>query len=257
MDIRPIGLALFWLQMAVSSAAVEGGSAGPRVNYVALGDSLTYGFGASRICAPAELQPLDGPCRDATNFPPLFMKFAGYKGASLQNLAVNGATLSDVLRNQIPRIAPDATLITLYVGMNDLRILVNASDGATAAQIRTFRSDLARAIREIRRRSPRSRLILANVPNAAYLPWFERKFPGSKARLFKLSNLIDVEINRAAGSEIGVVDLLCDSRSYEPDRLSDGAHPNDAGYAGIAEKFSKLLATPRPSKPAARCAPYF
>ena len=58
-----------------------------------------------------------------------------------------------------------------------------------------------------------------------------------------------------------VVDLFDEPRAYDPANISgDGFHPNDAGYAVLAELFNATLGTTRASSPTrttpapARCA---
>jgi lysophospholipase L1-like esterase len=49
-------------------------------------------------------------------------------------------------------------------------------------------------------------------------------------------------INTLTGDGIAVVDLMCDGRSYEQGRYSsDGFHPNDAGYALMAEMMMRAI----------------
>jgi lysophospholipase L1-like esterase len=49
-------------------------------------------------------------------------------------------------------------------------------------------------------------------------------------------------INTLTADGVAVVDLMCDGRSYEPGRYSsDGFHPNDTGYAFLAELMLRAI----------------
>ena len=49
-------------------------------------------------------------------------------------------------------------------------------------------------------------------------------------------------VNPLVSSNLVVVDLMCDSRSYLASNYSsDGLHPNDAGYAYISSEVVKAI----------------
>jgi lysophospholipase L1-like esterase len=51
-----------------------------------------------------------------------------------------------------------------------------------------------------------------------------------------------------------VVDLMCDSRTYEPSRFSsDGFHPSDSGYALMADLAYPALAAGSAPSPSPSC----
>jgi lysophospholipase L1-like esterase len=55
------------------------------------------------------------------------------------------------------------------------------------------------------------------------------------------------EANRQAGAGVVVLDVLCDPQVYDRGRFSsDGFHPNDTGYAYLAERLLAIVngATP-------------
>ena len=55
------------------------------------------------------------------------------------------------------------------------------------------------------------------------------------------------EANRQAGAGVVVLDILCDPQVYDRGRFSsDGFHPNDTGYAYLAERLLAIVngATP-------------
>ena len=54
---------------------------------------------------------------------------------------------------------------------------------------------------------------------------------------------------------VTVVDLMCDARLYQPSIYSsDGFHPNDAGYAIIADEIVKALTLSSYPAPKTSCA---
>ena len=50
------------------------------------------------------------------------------------------------------------------------------------------------------------------------------------------------EANRQAGTGVSVLDLMCDAQVYDASRFSsDGFHPNDAGYAYLAQRLQAIV----------------
>ena len=61
-------------------------------------------------------------------------------------------------------------------------------------------------------------------------------------------------VNPLLSSNVVVVDLMCDSRSYIPSNYSsDGLHPNDAGYAFIAPRSSRAITSASYPAPQSSC----
>jgi lysophospholipase L1-like esterase len=61
-------------------------------------------------------------------------------------------------------------------------------------------------------------------------------------------------VNALASQNVRVVDLMCDSRSYDPGNYSsDGFHPNDRGYAFMADLLHEA-AMGSGAPPATSCA---
>ena len=88
----------------------------------------------------------------------------------------------------------------------------------------------------MRARAPNARIILLNPPNGAGLPYVANR-PRDQLRILQaISVRFSAEANVQASRGVLVVDLMCDPRSYLPSNYSsDGFHPNDAGYAFMAE----------------------
>ena len=63
------------------------------------------------------------------------------------------------------------------------------------------------------------------------------------------------QANALASSNVLVVDLMCDARSYLPGNyFSDGFHPNDAGYAFITELVYAAATSGTAAAPRTSCA---
>lgn len=181
----------------------------PGRRWIVLGDSMSQSVGASSVDAGwvGQLVARLGPLA-----PPVVL-----------NLSATGARTGDVLDQQLPALAglprpPDAVdhdrppdLVTVMVGSNDL------FGGAPA------RTTLPAAF---------ARLVAA-LPNGAVLTTLPQ--PSAAARA----------ANRHADAAAGRLELV-DLRTAGPDswsgRLaSDFFHPNDAGYAAIADAFEPVV----------------
>jgi lysophospholipase L1-like esterase len=166
--------------------------------WVALGDSMTQGIGAS---APDRgwVGQLSG--RLATR---------GWDHR-LVNLGVNGARVEDVLDRQLPALEalePDgspAALVTVVIGSNDV-------------VVRRHRRGLVERFTEMLDRLPEG-AVVSNLPN-----------PHREARA------VDAMLReRAAAGRLVLVDMRRDGpRSWRGRLASDKFHPNDRGYADMA-----------------------
>lgn len=149
-------------------------------------------------------------------------------GSEVTNLAIGGATASDVARLELDRIAatrPD--IVIIEVGANDL---VRRHGAAV------FDADYRRLAVGVRRVAPRARIVLFNVPDIAVSPIFERP---AKPGLRRLARAYNATVASAAG-RIGasVVDLFRFSQAARKDPAryfsADQFHPSDDGHAAIA-----------------------
>ena len=112
-----------------------------------------------------------------------------------------------------------------------------------------FGRDLATIVDGVRARAPNARIILLNPPNGAGLPYVATRTRDQLRILQAISVRFSAEANVQASRGVLVVDLMCDPRSYLPSNYSsDGFHPNDAGYAFMAEA---VLSAVNASSPAA------
>ncbi len=256
--------------------------------YTALGASDAVGVNASISCDgpanaagtwPQRSDPLH--CPNGTGYvprlarslpPPVVLTNLGRSGAVISPaIQALGSTIpANVLQEQVPRLPPDTTLVTLWVGGNDtnaitlaaLRLALQGEDPLPFIdrQIAQFARDYQTLLQSIRARAPQARIVVANLPNFALIPLGQQQPPRVRQLLATVSLRLSQEvINPLSQQGIPVVDLLCDPRSYSrdsffPGPLADGFHPNDQGYADLAEAFLQALQQPTP--PQASCPPF-
>jgi lysophospholipase L1-like esterase len=195
----------------------EGRGGAPAV-YVALGASDAVGVGA------------DVPEREG--WVPL-VHASLPRGAQLLNLGISGATLGDVLRDEIPP-ALDARprWVTLWPGINDLR---------AGVALPVFAGQLDRALGQLTAPhvdSPAAPpvVLVLNIPDLRRLPAFAGIDPAlldATVRQWNSAIAAAAQRHRA-----GVVDLYTqgpDLRTHPEYISSDGFHPSSAGYRRIAE----------------------
>jgi lysophospholipase L1-like esterase len=173
--------------------------------WVALGDSMTQGVGAS---APDRgwVGQLSGRLTE------------GGWTHRLVNLSVTGARVQDVLEDQVPALdaivaaeGPPA-LVTLVVGSNDVVSL-------------RFRGGLAHRFEALLDRLPEGSVVM-NLPN-----------PTREAR--RLDALIR---ERAAAGLLVLADMRADGpRGWRGMLSPDSFHPNDRGYAAMADVVERAL----------------
>jgi lysophospholipase L1-like esterase len=207
-----IGAGLFWWSTHDARSAAE-----PSV-YVALGASDAVGVGADRPTSEGWV-PL---VRDALPADP-----------QLDNLGISGATLSDVISQELP-VATDARpdWVTIWPGVNDLRHNVNRE---------TFAANLETLLGRLTQQT-RARLIVLNLPDLRLVPAFASVDPVTLDQTVRDWNAV---IARAAQQHNAIlVDLYGHSEEiagHENDISSDGFHPSTAGYRRIADLVVKTV----------------
>lgn len=168
----------------------------PRANgpWVAFGDSLTEGYGAS----------------EGNNYPAVL----GRKlGVAITNLGKSGETTSDGLSRLDDVAALQPRVVLLCFGGND-------SLGGQPAS-RTF-GNLAQIIDRLHGEG--SFVVLIGIRSASLRDRNDAGFAG----LAREKNVLYVP------------DML-KGLAFRPAYMSDAIHPNDAGYARIAERLEKVL----------------
>jgi lysophospholipase L1-like esterase len=162
----------------------------------------------------------------------------------------------------LPFIPSNTTLVTVFGGGNDANaladaILRGAAGGDIKAYINTqvgaFGSDYDRLVRGIRSRAADAFIVVINLPNLAALPYASGGTTQQRQVLQQIAVGMSREANRQAGTGVVVVDLMCDVQVYDASRFSsDGFHPNDAGYAYLAQRVQAFV-NGAPSSPLSTC----
>jgi len=205
-------------QVVEAAAKVPGW---PTRRYVALGASDTQGGGASH------------PERGYVSL--LFARLAATGGRwELYNRGRGGAQVDDLVRRQLPEalsVAPD--VVTLWTGGND--VLKGGSAEAFEVALDTMLQRL--------RTETEAVVVIANLPRMEAQPFAESKSRTERQRLRERSQAFNAVIESVAARHgVPVVDLRGGTLMYDPANFSaDGFHPNDAGYAAMAERFWAVL----------------
>jgi lysophospholipase L1-like esterase len=249
---------------------------GSAVNYTAVGASDAVGVGASVVCVPLT------ECPDGTGYVPVIARQLRDVGATvnLVNLGLPAAVLSPVvqtlgrqygrtipgnfLQNLMPFVPRNSTLVTVFAGGNDTNAIADAfrhgaggnnPEDFIESRISALVSDFERLVKGIRDRATTARIVAANLPNFAGLPFTAGFTPDERRIMERISVGFSVRgVNMMASQGIVVVDLLCDPRSYQPGNYSaDGFHPNDAGYAVMASEMLRAIRSDSFPLPAANC----
>ncbi|MPZ16745.1 MAG: SGNH/GDSL hydrolase family protein [Luteitalea sp.] len=244
--------------------------------YSALGASDAIGAGSSGVCAPF------ANCPNGMGYVQLIERHlrATQEEVTLVNLGLPGAVLSpeierlgddlgrqifgNFLEREAPFILPGSTLVTIFAGANDTNTIAAAieagrSDGELHPYIDrwvdVFARDAVAVLERIRDRAPTARIVIANLPNLAALPYVASRPTEDRQIMQEISvRLTTRAINPLSGRGVLVVDSMCDARSYDPGLYSsDGFHPNDAGYAYFAEIYLAAITSGTTATPPASC----
>ena len=265
------------VSMALLSVACEpsNGTTGPSqlptpqsaINYTALGASDVSGYGASSFCIPfddcangkgyVQVAARDLRARGFTvKVSPL-----GLPGAVLtrriQNLGAQygrNDILANIMDQEVRFIVSDSTLITIFAGANDVNVMTAALGGGAGGadrtgyingQVAAFGQDFTTVLDAIRSRAPSARIVVLNLPNMGALPFLARASRDHRLAAQMLSvGITRTVYNPLSSSGVTVIDLMCDSRSYQASTyFSDGFHPTDIGYAWIAAEVVAAATT--------------
>ncbi len=244
------------------------------VRYTALGASDTIGFGGSVVCIPFT------QCPDGTGYVQLAARRLQGQGktVTLLNLGVPGAVLSpeiqtignslgrgilsNVVQNERPFIPADTTLLTLFIGGNDANTIGLAAESGLAGgdpagfiqtQVQAFGATFRALITDLKTRAPQARIVVLNLPNLAAMPYAAGYSLTQRRGLQTIAVGLSAQINGAASQGAFVIDLMCDPLFYTGQLLSgDGFHPNDAGYARMADLVLAAVSA-SPGNPQASC----
>lgn len=246
------------------------------VSYTVVGASDAVGYGSSVPCVPFT------DCPDGRGYAQLLNKRLRADGreVSYLNLGLPGGVLgpetqaignqigkdilTNFLENEMPFVAKDATLVTVFAGGNDANTIGAAlEDGLggsdpnayLAARVARFGADLKTLMSGIKSRAPSARIVMLNLPNLAALPYASSYSTAKKRTLQTISVQLSARINALRTSDGAlIVDLMCDAAIYQPNTYSsDGFHPNDAGYAHLADVMYGPATTGQAPPPSASC----
>lgn len=278
-------LLIFCLPLAVSACSMTnstptapGGGNPPAANtvsYTAIGASDAIGYGSSALCVPFV------ECPDGKGYVQLLAKRlkTDGKNVTLLNLGLPGGVLgpeiqaignalgigvlTNFLDNEVPFIASDATLVTVFAGSNDVNTVASAlqagyggTDNAAYRQARRqgFGRDLRALMAGVKNRAPSARVVVLNLPNLAGLPYAAGYSLTQKRALQEIAVAFSAEVNALSSEGAIVVDVMCDAAFYQPGSYSsDGFHPNDAGYARMADVVYGPASTGQGTAPRASC----
>jgi lysophospholipase L1-like esterase len=249
---------------------------GSPIAYTAVGASDAIGVGSSAPCIPFTA------CPDGRGYVPLVARELGSGGSmvTLSNLGLPAVVLSpaiqaignqygrgipgNFLEQEMPFVARSSTVVSIFAGGNDTNAIGTAVDRGAGAgdpngyidqQVRGFANDYTALVRGIRARAPSARIVVMNLPNMAALPYAARYTLTQRRYLQRIAVGFSGEGANALVSEgVVVVDLMCNSRSYQSGNYSgDGFHPNDAGYAFLASELVRAIRTPGYPPPQGDC----
>ena len=195
------------------------------LRYVALGDSYTIGTAVE----PAVSWPAQ-----------LVRALAGGNGQPgplelVANLARNGRTSADLVRDQLPELArwgPD--FVTVLIGVND--VVQGVSTSEYEANLRTIFARLLGSL-------PPGRLVTVGIPDYTVTPrGADYGDPVARSRAITACNAIMA----ATSADHGVrhVDIADLSRRAATDRslvAADGLHPSGAQYALWVERIGPVV----------------
>ena len=257
-----------------STAPTGPGPVAGAANYSAVGASDALGYGGSAPCLPFT------QCPDGTGYVQIVARRlrAANAGLTFLNLGFPGAVLSreimaignglglDIRANfvdgELPFIDRQATLVTVFAGGNDvntigaaLRPLAGGNRAAFAqTQIQNFGRDFAAFITGIAERAPNAQIVVLNLPNLARAPYAAGYTAEERDWLRQLSVGFSAGMNATRSTRVRVVDLMCHAPMYQASIYSgDGFHPNDSGYALMADLVTAAMAQ-APAPPSPSCA---
>ncbi|WP_058042311.1 FG-GAP-like repeat-containing protein [Streptomyces roseifaciens] len=191
----------------------------PRLSVMPLGDSITWGAGSSsrdgyRFALRDKLAPHTDSLQFVGSVRTNGADHEGHSGWQISDLSEN-------IEHWLPVAGPNVVL--LHIGTNDMD-LDNDVDGAPAR--------LGRLIDRITRAAPEMTLLVSSlVPSQS--EQVEKRVERFNAEVPRL-----VSERRSKGFKVGYVDMSAVTAQELKDRL----HPNDSGYAKMANAFYEAVA---------------
>ncbi len=195
--------------------------------YVALGDSYTIGISVARGDAwperlTAALEP--GP----TGQPKLNL---------VANLATNGRTSRDVLRDQLPRQdLLDPQFVSLLIGVNDV---------VQGVPVEAYRTNVAAILDHLRSQLPADRLLTVTTPDYTVTPAGAR-FGDPTLQRARIVEMNGVLAELAADRGVAIVDIwdISAGAASDPSLVArDGLHPSARQYELWVERIRPVVAS--------------
>lgn len=241
-----------WLILVLVFASCSGSSTANLI--VALGDSVFFEATAHVPCTSPLMMP-SYACPDGDGFLPIVARSLPQPTA-FQNLSSPGAHTVTIPLYEVPMMSPAATVVVLFIGSTDRQPVAYQSNYT----LEQWEEDYDWGIAAIHARAPRARLIIATLPNPAYVPFFVRGMPNNRLTL-KDQRLVGATTlamdTFIAGHKEDVLDLRCDRDFYTESTLNpDKFHPNEIGYRGVAERVIAILKSPRHVRAKSACPPF-
>ena len=171
--------------------------------------------------------------------------------------------VGNFIDQEMPFVPSESTLVTIFAGANDVNVITAALGGGAGSgdrnayidqQVRNFGNDYATLLTGIRTVAGSARVIVLNLPNIAGMPFRATSSLSERQAAQRASvRMTTTVINTLP--HVTVVDLMCDSRMYQPSiYFSDGFHPNDSGYAIMADEIVKAVTLSSYPAPKSSCA---
>lgn len=234
--------------------------------YIALGDSLAFGVGASDLASKGYVALVHEWLQRSDAY--------RERGLDLINLSVPGATSADLLlpEGQLERALAeiqsrnnsstedDVEIITIDIGGNDLlNLLPQASTCSSDPQgeecqkllgpvLESLRDNLNQVVQELRKAAPQAEMVILDLYNP---------YSGTGDALESTADMAVQRVNEVLREVALQPDLEARLASvYELFRgrgkqwiAEDGIHPNDEGHAVLAEAVLAALEGRAPSLP--------
>lgn len=244
--------------------------------YTVIGASDATGHGGSIECAPFDLE-----CADGTGYAQrIVRRFRQERGqADYRNLGVPGQVLNraiedlggqlgrseggNFMERQVPFVRAETTMVTIFAGGNDANVIGEAVRAGLGggdprafidAHIRQWGADYGTIINRIRAQAPAARIVVLNVPNLGATPYVAANPVVERSILQHITVGLADQTNALTSRGVLVVDLMCEPQIYNAGNFySDGFHPNDNGYALIAELTYPALADGAARAPLSSC----
>jgi len=208
-----------------------------KIIYTAIGDSITFGLWSSNPCPAKTPVRLAENCQTGTAFPDrVSQRLAKNHEVIEQNLGISGATIGDVVHDEIPSVQESPDLITFYIGTNDIYRIMNGFDEANVPiedynnlarekYFASFEMKYRKFVFQLKSIHPRATIVVLNLPATN-----------------EFAKRLNLEvINPLASDGFTIVDLMSDPASYDAAFYASGPHPNDRGYQHIADKILTVI----------------